>query len=85
MTPSPAGLLACERALDRTLRGLVGHCGRSHPPAFAAGGRCIEARGPRESAYTGAYWIEGTMIYCRDDIGFSADGQFRDGVTPQGW
>lgn len=44
------------------------------------GGRYIEARGNRESAYTGAYWIEGTMIYYRDDTGFSADGQFRDGI-----
>lgn len=43
-------------------------------------GRYVEARGRRESAYAGAYWIAGTMIYYRDDTGFSADGQFRDGV-----
>lgn len=44
------------------------------------GGRYVEARGRREAAYIGAYRIEGDMIYYRDDTGFSADGQFRDGV-----
>lgn len=43
-------------------------------------GRYTEARGPREAAYTGDYWTEGTMIYYRDDTGFSADGEFRNDV-----
>ncbi|NKZ68489.1 hypothetical protein GTG23_31045 [Rhodococcus hoagii] len=43
-------------------------------------GRYVEARGDREAAYTGAYRIEGAMIYYRDDTGFSADGEFRDDV-----
>jgi hypothetical protein len=43
-------------------------------------GRYVEARGSREVAYTGAYRVEGTMIYYRDDTGFSADGEFRDDV-----
>lgn len=43
-------------------------------------GRYVEARGSREAAYTGDYRIEGTMIYYRDDAGFSADGEFRDDV-----
>jgi len=43
-------------------------------------GRYVEARGNRESAYRGAYWIEGSMIYYRDDTGFSADGEFRNDV-----
>lgn len=43
-------------------------------------GRYTEARGSREAAYTGAYRVEGTTIYYRDDIGFSADGEFRDDV-----
>ncbi|MGN0099728.1 MAG: Atu4866 domain-containing protein [Dietzia sp.] len=44
------------------------------------GGRYTEARGTREAAYTGDYRVDGTMIYYRDDTGFSADGQFRDDV-----
>ncbi|GAB3238755.1 hypothetical protein GCM10027447_38340 [Glycomyces halotolerans] len=44
------------------------------------GGRYDEARGSRESAYTGDYWIDGDHIRYRDDTGFSADGAFRDGV-----
>jgi hypothetical protein len=43
-------------------------------------GRYTEARGHREAAYTGAYRINGTMIYYVDDSGFSAEGQFRDDV-----
>lgn len=43
-------------------------------------GRYDEARGSRESAYTGSYRVEGDMIFYRDDTGFSADGQFRDDV-----
>lgn len=43
-------------------------------------GRYDEARGERESAYTGRYWIEGDHIRYKDDTGFSADGDFRDGV-----
>jgi hypothetical protein len=40
-------------------------------------GRYVEARGTREAAYTGAYRVEGSMIYYRDDTGFAADGEFR--------
>jgi hypothetical protein len=47
-------------------------------------GRYDEARGERESAYTGRYWIEGDRIRYRDDTGFSADGDFRDGVLYHG-
>ncbi|TSB46063.1 hypothetical protein FN960_13570 [Alkalicoccobacillus porphyridii] len=43
-------------------------------------GRYDEARGDRESAYTGDYMIEGNQIYYEDDTGFSADGEFRDDV-----
>ncbi|WP_308287673.1 Atu4866 domain-containing protein [Cryobacterium inferilacus] len=43
-------------------------------------GRYVEARGKREAAYTGAYWVEGSMIFYRDDIGFSADGEFHGDV-----
>lgn len=43
-------------------------------------GRYVEARGNREAAYTGDYRVDGTMIYYRDDTGFSADGEFRGDV-----
>jgi len=43
-------------------------------------GRYVEARGRRESAYAGAYRVDGTMIYYLDDTGFSADGEFRGDV-----
>ncbi|WP_341715611.1 Atu4866 domain-containing protein [Micromonospora sp. FIMYZ51] len=39
-------------------------------------GRYDEARGERESAYTGSYRVVGTRIEYVDDTGFSADGTF---------
>ncbi|MEV2237526.1 Atu4866 domain-containing protein [Micromonospora sp. NPDC049891] len=39
-------------------------------------GRYDEARGERESAYTGSYQVVGTRIEYVDDTGFSADGTF---------
>ncbi|MEH6437029.1 Atu4866 domain-containing protein [Massilia sp. DD77] len=44
------------------------------------GGRYDEARGKRRSAYQGRYWIQGDHIEYLDDTGFTADGDFRDGV-----
>ncbi len=41
-----------------------------------ANGRYDEARGGRESAYTGSYQVSGTRIGYVDDTGFSADGTF---------
>ncbi|SES02506.1 protein Atu4866 [Gracilibacillus ureilyticus] len=43
-------------------------------------GRYDEARGRKESAYTGRYSMEGNHIYYVDDTGFTADGEFRDDV-----
>jgi len=43
-------------------------------------GRYDEARGRRESAYRGSYSIDSTHITYLDDTGFSADGDFIDGV-----
>lgn len=43
-------------------------------------GRYDEARGKRRSAYQGRYWIKGDHIEYLDDTGFTADGDFRDGV-----
>ncbi|WP_239646400.1 Atu4866 domain-containing protein [Nocardiopsis prasina] len=39
-------------------------------------GRYDEARGDRESAYTGRYWIDGSRIDYLDDLGFWAFGEF---------
>jgi len=43
-------------------------------------GRYDEARGPKKSAYQGRYWLEGDHIEYVDDTGFTADGDFRDGM-----
>ena len=43
-------------------------------------GRYDEARGERKSAYQGSYTIEGDHIEYVDDTGFTADGDFIDGV-----
>jgi len=39
-----------------------------------------EARGIKQSAYQGSYKVTGNHIDYRDDTGFSADGEFKDGV-----
>jgi hypothetical protein len=44
------------------------------------GGRYDEARGNRRSAYQGRYTLRGDHIDYVDDTGFTADGDFRDGV-----
>lgn len=49
-----------------------------------ADGRYDEARGTRESAYQGQYWIKGNHIDYLDDTGFTADGEFIDGVLYHG-
>ncbi|MDR6715979.1 Atu4866 domain-containing protein [Paenibacillus amylolyticus] len=43
-------------------------------------GRYDEARGDRQSAYQGRYIVHGKHIEYVDDTGFTADGDFRDGV-----
>lgn len=43
-------------------------------------GRYVEARGNRERAYEGRYEISGSHIDYWDDTGFTADGDFTDGV-----
>jgi len=43
-------------------------------------GRYDEARGTRESAYQGRYWMSGNHIDYKDDTGFTADGEFREGI-----
>ncbi|GAP96814.1 Atu4866 domain-containing protein [Leptolyngbya sp. NIES-2104] len=46
--------------------------------------RYDEARGDRESAYQGRYELTGNRINYWDDTGFTADGEFRDGVLYHG-
>ena len=43
-------------------------------------GRYVEARGSRERAYEGRYEVTGDHIEYWDDTGFTADGDFVDGV-----
>ncbi|WP_246712072.1 Atu4866 domain-containing protein [Rhizobium sp. WW22] len=43
-------------------------------------GRYIEARGSRERAYQGRYVLTGDHIDYWDDTGFTADGDFINGV-----
>ncbi|MGF6177130.1 5-hydroxyisourate hydrolase-like protein (transthyretin family) [Ensifer sp. 4252] len=43
-------------------------------------GRYDEARGKRQSAYQGRYRVTGNHIDYVDDTGFTADGDFIDGV-----
>ncbi|MBL4919118.1 Atu4866 domain-containing protein [Tabrizicola sp. DMG-N-6] len=43
-------------------------------------GRYVEARGTRERAYEGRYEVTGTHIEYWDDTGFTADGDFINGV-----
>lgn len=47
-------------------------------------GRYDEARGNRKSAYQGRYEVTGTHIEYWDDTGFTADGDFVDGVLHHG-
>lgn len=47
-------------------------------------GRYVEARGTRERAYEGRYQVTGTHIDYWDDTGFTADGNFIDGVLHHG-
>lgn len=45
-----------------------------------ANGRYDEARGKKVHAYQGRYTLTGNHIDYVDDTGFTADGDFRDGV-----
>jgi len=47
-------------------------------------GRYDEARGSRRSAYQRRYEIRGNTIDYWDDTGFTADGEFIDGVLHHG-
>ena len=39
-----------------------------------------EDRGSRKSAYQGRYKVTGNHIDYKDDTGFTADGEFRNGI-----
>lgn len=61
------------RALWETADGRIRH-------QLLPNGRYDEARGRRESAYQGRYEVSGDHIEYWDDTGFTADGDFVDGV-----
>ncbi|MBO9204637.1 Atu4866 domain-containing protein [Niastella sp. MAH-29] len=44
------------------------------------GNRYDEARGNRKSAYLGQYRVNGNHIEYQDDTGFTADGDFENGI-----
>lgn len=46
--------------------------------------RYDEARGNRQNAYQGSYTVNGNHIDYKDDTGFTADGEFRDGILYHG-
>lgn len=46
--------------------------------------RYDEARGHRKSAYQGGYKISGNRIDYKDDTGFTADGEFKEGILYHG-
>ncbi len=46
--------------------------------------RYVEARETRENAYLGRYKVTGDHIDYWDDTGFTADGDFKDGVLYHG-
>ncbi|MDC8103929.1 Atu4866 domain-containing protein [Chryseobacterium sp. B21-037] len=46
--------------------------------------RYYEARGSRESAYQGSYIVSGNHIDYKDDTGFTADGEFKEGILYHG-
>ena len=48
------------------------------------GNRYDEARGSRKSSYQGSYIVTGDHIDYKDDTGFTADGEFRNGVLYHG-
>jgi hypothetical protein len=62
----------------------LSECGSRRTATFVTSllpnGRYDEARGKKKSAYRGRYQITGTHIDYVDDTGFSADGDFIDGV-----
>lgn len=45
-----------------------------------ANNRYDEARGNKKSAYQGDYLVTGNHIDYKDDTGFAADGEFRNGI-----
>lgn len=83
-TPQPARMLRASAATEHPYLGLWvtddGHVRHQLLP----GGRYDEARGTRESAYRGRYVVTGTHIDYVDDTGFTADGNFIDGVLHHG-
>src|SRR3990167_7088178 len=48
--------------------------------ALLPNNRYDEARGRTKSAYQGSYKVTGNQIDYKDDTGFTADGEFKDGI-----
>jgi hypothetical protein len=87
-TESPAGMSRApglpQPATDRSYLGMWVTADGRVRHELLPGGRYDEARGQRQSAYQGRYWLKGNRIEYLDDTGFTADGEFRDGVLYHG-
>ena len=73
-----------QPAHDHPYVGMWVTAGRHVRHNLLPGGRYVEARGNRENAYLGRYEVRGNHIDYWDDTGFTADGEFIDGVLHHG-
>jgi len=85
--PYAGGMSTNQRASafpERSQIGLWVTADRAVRHELRADGSYVEARGRREAAYTGRYWMEGPHIEYLDDTGFRADGDFVEGILYHG-
>ncbi|MFF0173144.1 Atu4866 domain-containing protein [Micromonospora profundi] len=86
-TPQPAQATARPSTTETITHGYVGMwvTADNHiRQELLANGRYDEARGQRDSAYTGRYEVTGGHIDYWDDTGFTADGRFEGDVLHHG-
>jgi hypothetical protein len=82
--PEPAAIVEVQEAADHPYAGLwVTADGRVRHDLLP-NNRYVEARGTVEAAYRGRYKVTGDHIDYWDDTGFTADGDFRDGILYHG-
>ncbi|MEU5903955.1 Atu4866 domain-containing protein [Micromonospora sp. NPDC047467] len=85
--PLPAQATARPSTTETTTHGYVGMwvtADNQIRQELLANGRYNEARGQRDSAYTGRYEVTGDHIDYWDDTGFTADGRFEGDVLHHG-
>ena len=77
---APAAIILQQAAADHAYAGMWVTADGNIRHELLPNGRYVEARGSRERAYLGRYQVTGDHIDYWDDTGFTADGDFRDGV-----